>query len=182
MFPCNFPRVTGRRTVSGLVLVFLASVFLLAGCGGKDGGDKSGGSTVLATVGDTDITAEMYETGLAKMEKGDLPVDDLGQPVDTATQAGKQEFLEVLINKELLRQKALQLGYDQDPQALGAKASSPGCSEMTFAHGGATGTLAWADPATDTVCVVLTTLPDRAANPHRSKQAAEQVAAAGSQS
>jgi parvulin-like peptidyl-prolyl isomerase len=123
MFPCNFPRVTGRRTVSGLVLVFLASVFLLAGCGGKDGGDKSGGSTVLATVGDTDITAEMYETGLAKMEKGDLPVDDLGQPVDTATQAGKQEFLEVLINKELLRQKALQLGYDQDPQALGAKAS-----------------------------------------------------------
>ena len=26
-------------------------------------------------------------------------------------------------NKELLRQKALQLGYDQDPQAVGARAS-----------------------------------------------------------
>jgi CubicO group peptidase (beta-lactamase class C family) len=61
---------------------------------------------------------------------------------------------------------------------LGAKIGSPGCSEKTFGHGGATGTLAWADPATDTVCVALTTLPDRAANPHPGKRAAEHVAAA----
>ncbi len=49
---------------------------------------------------------------------------------------------------------------------VGASAGSPGCSEQTFGHSGATGTLAWADPATDTICVVLTTLPGRAANPH----------------
>ena len=49
---------------------------------------------------------------------------------------------------------------------VGASAGSPGCSEQTFGHSGATGTLAWADPATDTICVVLTTLPGRAASPH----------------
>jgi CubicO group peptidase (beta-lactamase class C family) len=61
--------------------------------------------------------------------------------------------------------------------ALGSKASAPNCSEQTFAHSGATGTLAWADPATDTVCVVLTTLPERAAKPHPMRMASDRVAA-----
>jgi CubicO group peptidase (beta-lactamase class C family) len=65
------------------------------------------------------------------------------------------------------------LGFD-----IGAKAGSPGCSEKTFGHTGATGTLAWADPATDTICVVLTTLPSRAANPHPRKLASDRVAEA----
>jgi CubicO group peptidase (beta-lactamase class C family) len=65
------------------------------------------------------------------------------------------------------------LGFD-----IGAKAGSPGCSEKTFGHTGATGTLAWADPATDTICVVLTTLPGRAANPHPRKLASDRVAEA----
>jgi CubicO group peptidase (beta-lactamase class C family) len=65
------------------------------------------------------------------------------------------------------------LGFD-----IGAKAGSPGCSERTFGHSGATGTLAWADPATDTICVVLTTLPARAANPHPRKLASDRVAKA----
>ena len=47
--------------------------------------------------------------------------------------------------------------------ALGAGAGA-GCSERTFWHGGATGTLAWADPATGGCCVLLTTLPARVAN------------------
>jgi len=59
---------------------------------------------------------------------------------------------------------------------IGAKAGSPGCSAKTFGHTGATGTLAWADPATDTICVVLTTLPARAANPHPRKLASDRVA------
>jgi CubicO group peptidase (beta-lactamase class C family) len=50
--------------------------------------------------------------------------------------------------------------------ALGPKASATRCSEQTFSHSGATGTLAWADPKTNTICVVLTTLPERAASPH----------------
>ena len=36
---------------------------------------------------------------------------------------------------------------------------SPGCSEQTFGHTGSTGTVAWADLATETICVVLTSLP-----------------------
>jgi len=61
---------------------------------------------------------------------------------------------------------------------IGAKAGSPGCSENTFGHTGATGTLAWADPATDTICVVLTTLPGRAASPHPRKLVSDHVAKA----
>lgn len=123
MYPCKYPRVTGRRFMPGLVSVFLISLVLVAGCGGKDAGEKSGESVVLATVGDTDITAAMYEKGLAKMEAKDLPTMDDGRVADTSTIEGKQEFLKVLINKELLRQKALQLGYDQDPTVVGARES-----------------------------------------------------------
>jgi CubicO group peptidase (beta-lactamase class C family) len=62
------------------------------------------------------------------------------------------------------------LGFD-----VGAKAGSPSCSERTFGHTGATGTLAWSDPATDTICVVLTTLPAAAANPHPRQLASDRV-------
>ncbi|MEQ8788375.1 MAG: serine hydrolase domain-containing protein [Pirellulaceae bacterium] len=65
------------------------------------------------------------------------------------------------------------LGFD-----IGAQAGSPGCSDKTFGHGGSTGTLCWADPATDTICVVLTTLPARAANPHPRNAASDRVAQA----
>jgi CubicO group peptidase (beta-lactamase class C family) len=61
---------------------------------------------------------------------------------------------------------------------VGAAAGSRGCSEKTFGHTGSTGTLAWADPATDTICVVLTSLPARAVEPHPRDLAAAQVAAA----
>jgi CubicO group peptidase (beta-lactamase class C family) len=65
------------------------------------------------------------------------------------------------------------LGFD-----VGSDAGSPGCSGQTFGHTGSTGTLCWADPATDTICVVLTTLPRRAQSPHPRELAAEQVAIA----
>ena len=61
--------------------------------------------------------------------------------------------------------------------AVGQTSGSPGCSDQTFGHTGSTGTLCWADPATETACVVLTSLPSRAANPHPRAQAAERVAA-----
>lgn len=47
--------------------------------------------------------------------------------------------------------------------ALGNGAGG-GCSDATFWHGGATGTLAWADPRTGTRFVLLTTLPATVAN------------------
>lgn len=62
--------------------------------------------------------------------------------------------------------------------AVGAAAGSPGCSERTFGHTGSTGTLAWADPASQTICVVLTSLPGGAVRPHPRELAAAKVAAA----
>lgn len=61
---------------------------------------------------------------------------------------------------------------------LGPRSGGAGCSERTFGHGGSTGTLAWADPASDTICVVLTTLPGRAAKPHPRTLASDLVAGA----
>lgn len=46
------------------------------------------------------------------------------------------------------------LGFD-----VGMESSCPGCSTLTFGHTGSTGTIAWADPTRDLICVVLTTLP-----------------------
>ena len=67
------------------------------------------------------------------------------------------------------------------PRGLGfdtGMSSGPKGSETTFGHGGSTGTLAWADPLTETICVVLTSLPARAVNPHPRDLAAAHVAAA----
>ncbi|MGE5194346.1 MAG: serine hydrolase domain-containing protein, partial [Deltaproteobacteria bacterium] len=61
---------------------------------------------------------------------------------------------------------------------VGSSAGSPGCSEKTFGHSGSTGTLAWADPSTETICVVLTSLPARAVKPHPRDLASARVAAA----
>lgn len=60
---------------------------------------------------------------------------------------------------------------------VGTAAGSPGCSEETFGHTGSTGTIAWADPASDTICVVLTSLPGKAVQPHPRELAAAEVAA-----
>jgi CubicO group peptidase (beta-lactamase class C family) len=43
--------------------------------------------------------------------------------------------------------------------ALGPNGFGQGCSDTSFGHGGSTGTLAWADPESDTTCVILTSLP-----------------------
>ena len=61
---------------------------------------------------------------------------------------------------------------------VGKESGSPGCSERTFGHTGSTGTLCWADPASETICVVLTSLPSRAVQRHPRELAAERVAAA----
>lgn len=45
--------------------------------------------------------------------------------------------------------------------ALGPEGFGKNCSQQSFGHSGSTGTLAWADPATDTTCVILTSLPSR---------------------
>jgi CubicO group peptidase (beta-lactamase class C family) len=62
--------------------------------------------------------------------------------------------------------------------AVGVGAGSAGCSEKTFGHTGSTGTLFWADPATQTICVVLTSLPGAAVKPHPRDLVGEAVAKA----
>ncbi|MCE9532780.1 MAG: beta-lactamase family protein [Planctomycetes bacterium] len=61
---------------------------------------------------------------------------------------------------------------------VGKGSGSLGCSEKTFGHTGSTGTLCWADPASETICVVLTSLPRLAKQRHPRELAAERVAAA----
>lgn len=61
---------------------------------------------------------------------------------------------------------------------IGTTAGSPECSDRTFGHTGSTGTLCWADPASETICVVLTSLPGRAAKPHPRDLVAARVASA----
>lgn len=61
---------------------------------------------------------------------------------------------------------------------VGKGSGSPGCSERTFGHTGSTGTLCWADPASETICVVLTSLPRLKGQRHPRELAAERVAAA----
>jgi CubicO group peptidase (beta-lactamase class C family) len=60
---------------------------------------------------------------------------------------------------------------------VGAAAGSEGCSDKTFGHTGSTGTLCWADPVSQTICVVLTSLPGRAVQPHPRDRTAARVAA-----
>ena len=49
--------------------------------------------------------------------------------------------------------------------ALGPDGFGKGCSPRSFGHSGSTGMLAWADPETDTVCVILTSLPSSVSAP-----------------
>jgi len=65
------------------------------------------------------------------------------------------------------------LGFNVGPAAGGPGAK--GCSERAFGHTGSTGTLAWADPATETICVVLTSLPARAVDLHPRDLAAQAI-------
>ncbi|QDT56042.1 Penicillin-binding protein 4* [Caulifigura coniformis] len=59
---------------------------------------------------------------------------------------------------------------------VGPAAGSRGCSPQVFGHTGSTGQLSWADPATRTICVVLTSLPALAANPHPRELAGAAIA------
>ncbi len=74
----------------------------------------------------------------------------------------KPETIRLMVsnqNSKGLRPRGL--GFD-----LGQIGNTPHLSSRTFGHTGSTGTICWADPKTDTVCVVLTTLPHRAVSPH----------------
>jgi CubicO group peptidase (beta-lactamase class C family) len=98
----------------------------------------------------------------------------LGEFLGARGKVVKPETARLMIknhNPEGFTQRGLGFG-------VGKAAGSPGCSERTFGHSGSTGTLCWADPANETICVVLTSLPRRGAKRHPREVAAELVAAA----
>ncbi len=74
-------------------------------------------------------------------------------------------------NKPGLTPRGLGFGFQN-------QAGCPKCSGNTFGHTGSTGTLAWADPRADAICIVLTTLPGRAVTPHPRQLVSDQVAKA----
>lgn len=74
----------------------------------------------------------------------------------------KPDTIKLMISNQNSRgQKPRGLGFD-----LGQIGDTPHLSPETFGHTGSTGTICWADPKTDSICVVLTTLPYRAVSPH----------------
>jgi len=103
-------------------LVALACLTMLAGFGtGCGGNDKVvAGDTVLAKVGDKKITADYYETKLAKLKPNEMPRDDDGNVLDTAELAGKRRFLDTIINKDVMVTVATRMGFDADPQIVDA--------------------------------------------------------------
>lgn len=59
---------------------------------------------------------------------------------------------------------------------LGHSHSSRHSSNDAFGHTGSTGTLAWGDPKSQAICVVLTTLPGGVVNPHPRQVASDTFA------
>lgn len=101
-----------RRSLPLLLALAVALIVgVVGGCGGEDEP-----SAVLATVGDRVVDAEYYTSTLAKLEAEQLPRNADGIVDDLTTLEGKRRFLDIIIDKELMVAKALQLGYDQDTQ------------------------------------------------------------------
>ena len=98
------PATKAGAIALALMTASLLFPLFLAGCGGD-------GDSVIATVGDREVTATYYELKLGKVAESDLPLGEDGVPMDTATIAGKKAFLGVIINKELMAAKAEQLGF-----------------------------------------------------------------------
>ena len=70
---------------------------------------------------DREVTAEYFKNRLGRLEKTQLPRHEDGTIYDMATLEGKRRFLDIIIDKELMVLKALQLGFDKDTQAQGAR-------------------------------------------------------------
>jgi len=101
-----------------LLVGMMAALGVLTGCGGQSGDEQ-----VLATVGDRVVDGEYFKSRLVRMEENQLPRDEDGQLHDMSTLAGKRAFLDVIIDKELMVLKAMDLGFDQDTQIDAALSS-----------------------------------------------------------
>jgi len=101
-------------TATLCALIALSALFFVGGCGSNNGSDD----VILAEVGDREVTADYYKTRLSRMQEDQLPVNDDGKIIDTGSMEGKLRFMSIIVDKELMVSKALQLGYDQDTQVV----------------------------------------------------------------
>lgn len=111
--------LTVPRPLPALLAVLTVVLFVATGCGGK-GKDQSP-KTVLAKVGDKEITVAYYEKKLGRLHPVDLPRDDDGNVLDMAEMPGKRKFLDTIINKDVMVTMAEQLGYGDDQQVSYAR-------------------------------------------------------------
>lgn len=107
-------RITACRPALALLVVLAAVVAAGTGCGGK--GKELSPDTVLAKVGDKEITAAYYEKKLGRLNPVDLPRDDAGNVMDTAEMPGKLKFLDTIINKDVMVAIATRMGFADDAQ------------------------------------------------------------------
>ncbi len=98
------------------LLVILILPAMLTGCGGGQEDDA-----VLATVGTADIMAGYYENRLVKLKAEERPRAADGSPMDMSLLDGKKDFLETLINKEIMVQTAENMGLQNDPNIVTAR-------------------------------------------------------------
>lgn len=107
-------RTPASRPLRAVLAVAAVVVLAGPGCGGK--GKELAPDTVLAKVGEREITASYYEKKLARLHPADLPRDDAGKTLDTAEMPGKRKFLDTIINKDVMVTVATQLGFLEDTQ------------------------------------------------------------------
>ncbi|MFQ5600216.1 MAG: peptidyl-prolyl cis-trans isomerase [Candidatus Krumholzibacteriia bacterium] len=93
--------------------VLIGLAFLVAACGRKPRGEGGAADDpTVALVGGRPVTKSYYEDRLEKMERKFLP--------DTLDLAGRREFLQFIINKELMALKAEELGYGDAENVVSA--------------------------------------------------------------
>lgn len=100
-----------RASVLVFALAVLATSAFVTSCN-KDSSPAGASGPVVARVGDREVTLSYFEERLEKMERRFLP--------DTLDMEGKREFLEFIINKELMALKAEALGYAEDELVKGS--------------------------------------------------------------
>ena len=101
------------RTWRALTVVACAA--LLAGACNKGKGPSAAKGTqgpAVAHINGQPITQSYFEQRLEKMDRRFLP--------DTLDMAGRRKFLDFIINKELMAQKAEELKYGEDPRVVNA--------------------------------------------------------------
>ncbi len=92
------------RVINGVLAVILMSMVTLVSC------SKEQGELPVAKVADRVITLSVYE-------KTYFAVDDKFLPEDKGIE-GRKEFLDTMINRDVMAIKADELGYDKDPYVV----------------------------------------------------------------